>query len=1089
MFFIDENMDFNKTYINGLTVELKGYYLYNLYKKKNDSVLFVTSNLYDANKIYQIVLNYTDKVLFFPMDDFLTSEALAISPEFLSYRLDSLSKIIYEKYIIITNLMGYLRFLPKRNIYEKNIIKLKIGNYYSIKQLANQLSLCGYERVTVVNQSGQMAIRGFVLDVYPFQRANPIRIEFFDDEIEKISEFNVNSQLRFKYLNEVLIFPNTEFITNKSNDDEKKHYYLDTYKEAESLYDFIKSPIVCFNDYNEILNSYNLLQEEINTYKKENNIKENIKYMYCFDDIKYQKFLYFDTFSTNSEEFIDYKSKSINNFIQEKDLFWFLNKSIKDNYTIIICLNNVMIKRKILDKLKDFSVVDTNIDNIFKNKINIIIKKMTSGYQFGKYIIITEKELFNKKDIDYVYKSKFRMGSKIRDITKLHKGDFVVHIIHGIGIYMGIKTLPKNGTQRDYIWLSYKDGDNLYVPVEKLDFITKYSSNDGFVPKLNKLGSTEWEKTKIRVQKKVKSMAIDLLKLYTLRQASKGFAFSKDTSEQLIFESEFPYKETSDQLKVIDEIKNDMESIKPMDRLLCGDVGYGKTEVAFRAIFKAIMNNKQVAILCPTTLLSSQHYSNALERFKSFPVSIALLNRFVPSAKQKNILKDLKEGKIDLLIGTHRILGDDVIFKRLGLLIIDEEQRFGVRHKEKIKTYKNNIDVLTLSATPIPRTLQMAVSGIRSLSLIETPPIDRFPIQTYVLEENFSIIKDAINKEIARQGQVFILYNKIEDMEEKKQNINNLVPNAKIACVNGKMDKNKIEKIMYDFQNLKYDVLLCTTIIETGIDIPSVNTLIVIAADHFGLSQLYQIRGRVGRSNKIAYCFLMYNKGKILSDIAKKRLSVIKDFTELGSGFAIAMRDLSIRGAGNILGGEQSGFVDSIGIDMFLNMLNDEVKILKGETVINDTCEQPLIEVSNNISSDYVEEEDLKIEIHKKINSIDSIKSLENLKNEFEDRFGKLDEKIIIYMHEQLFEHLAHNLEITKVKQTKNNISIILPKKYNKIIDGDKLFIDVIKLNKNFRFSMKLGSIIIELAINKLEKHYIYYLIELLQIIKKDIKS
>ena len=492
--------------------------------------------------------------------------------------------------------------------------------------------------------------------------------------------------------------------------------------------------------------------------------------------------------------------------------------------------------------------------------------------------------------------------------------------------------------------------------------------------------------------------------------------------------------------------------------------------------------------MCPTTILSSQHYQNAKDRFNAFDVEIELLNRFVPVKKQREIITRLKEGKIDLLIGTHRVLGKDIEFKNLGLLIIDEEQRFGVKHKEKIKEYKNNIDVLTLSATPIPRTLQMAVSGIRGLSLIETPPVDRFPVQTYVLEENNSIIKDAIYKEISREGQVFILYNSIENMKDKKSEISKIVPDAKITYIHGRMEKNQIENIMFQFQNKEYDVLLCTTIIETGIDIPSVNTLIVVDADRFGLSQLYQIRGRVGRSNKIAYCYLMYHRGKVLSDIAKKRLSVIKDFTELGSGFAIAMRDLSIRGAGDLLGGEQSGFVDSVGVDMFLNMLNDEVNLLKGKKVEHDTKEQPLIEVSNNISDDYVKEEDLKIEIHKKISEIDSIEKLNKLKNELEDRFGLLNDRIIVYMHEQLFEKKAKDLNITNIKQNKNSVIITLPKEYNNILDGDKLFVDVISLNRNFRFSMKLGMINIELLINKLDKHYIYYLNDLLDIIKKDKK-
>ena len=1085
MNFIDKKLDFSKHIINGLTSELKGYYLYKKYAEDKNSVLFVTSNLYEANIIYQTILNYTSDVQFFPMDDFLTSEALAISPEFLSYRLDTLNKIIEKNCIVITNLMGYLRFLPNRNDYKKSIIHIKVGDCFDIKKLENKLYEIGYERETVVSQSGQIAVRGFILDVFPFESNNPVRIEFFDDEIEKISEFNVNSQLRYNYLNEINIYPTTEFIVNDI--DNMKHYMLSKYIKCESISKFMNNPIIFFNNYNQIFNSYKMLVDEINNYKIENNIDKNIKYMYDFDEIKNDNIYYFDKYDVKA---IDYRSKTIENLNFNKDsLEEYLKLMLKKDYTIVISLNNKITARKVVDKLEKLDVIETSINSIIDNYINIVVHKMNNGFMFGKYIVISEKELFNKKDTNYIYKAKFRMGNKIRDINKLEKGDYIVHYIHGIGIYQGIKTLNKNGLERDYIMLEYKDHDKLYVPVEKIDMISKYSSKDDYTPVINKLGSSEWAKTKLKTKKRVEKIAIDLLKLYSERQAAKGFAFFKDSEEQIMFEEDFPYKETDDQLKATLEIKKDMESDKPMDRLLCGDVGYGKTEVAFRAVFKAIMSHKQVVILCPTTILSNQHYQNAKDRFSSFDVEIELLNRFVPMKKQKEIIDRLKEGKIDLLIGTHRVLGNDIEFKNLGLLIIDEEQRFGVKHKEKIKEYKNNIDVLTLSATPIPRTLQMAVSGIRGLSLIETPPVDRFPVQTYVLEENNSIIKDAIYKEMSRDGQVFVLYNSIENMEDKKSEINKIVPNARITYIHGRMDKTQIENVMYKFQNKEYDVLLCTTIIETGIDIPSVNTLIVVDADRFGLSQLYQIRGRVGRSNKIAYCYLMYHKGKVLSDIAKKRLSVIKDFTELGSGFAIAMRDLSIRGAGDLLGGEQSGFVDSVGVDMFLNMLSDEVDLLKGKKVEHDTKEQPLIEVSNNISDDYVKEEDLKIEIHKKISEIDSLEKLNSLKNELEDRFGTLNERIVIYMYEQLFEKKAKDLNITNIKQNKNSVTITLPKEYNEILDGDKLFVDVISLNRNFRFSMRLGMINIELSINKLDKHYIYYLNDLLDIIRRDKKT
>ena len=564
----------------------------------------------------------------------------------------------------------------------------------------------------------------------------------------------------------------------------------------------------------------------------------------------------------------------------------------------------------------------------------------------------------------------------------------------------------------------------------------------------------------------------------------------KDDENQVLFESEFPFNETNDQLKATEEIKKDMESIKPMDRLLCGDVGFGKTEVAFRAIFKAILSGKQVAYLCPTTILSNQQYNNAIERFKTFPVRIEILNRFVTAKKTKEILEDLKEGKIDLLIGTHRLLSKDVVFKNLGLLVIDEEQRFGVKHKEQIKQIRNNIDVLTLSATPIPRTLQMSMMGIRNLSLIETPPTNRYPVQTYVLEENDSIIKSAIYKELARNGQVFILYNYVSDIENKKNELQKLLPDVKIKFAHGRMNKKELEDVMISFINKEFDVLLCTTIIETGIDIPSANTLIIIDADHFGLSQLYQIRGRVGRSNKIAYCYLMYNKGKSLSDVATKRLNVIKEFTELGSGFSIAMRDLSIRGAGDILGSEQAGFIDTIGIDLYLQMLDEEIKKIKGLPIkeISKQDERPLLDIETTIDDNYVDDTDLKIEIHKKINEIDSYDKLLKIKTEIEDRFGKISDNLLIYMHEEWFEKLAKKLNINQIRQTPNFIEVTLPKEITDNLNGELFFKEVSSLSRMFRFSKKHDNIIVTLDIIKLDKHFIYYLIDLLKILDKTIK-
>ncbi|MBQ2946991.1 MAG: transcription-repair coupling factor [Bacilli bacterium] len=1093
MFFNNILNELDGDSVYGLTPELKGLFLYKKFKKENKNIISITSTIYEANKLYQILLNYTDKVSFFPMDDFLTSEALAISPEFKFTRLDTLNTLLEEKSIVITNLMGFLRFLPSPKDYKNSYSKIKLGDEIKIEELVSNLYRIGYKRESLVNKTGEMAVRGFIIDIFPINYKNPIRIEFWGDEVDRISEFDIDTQISKDRLDEAIITPTTEFIIDKALEEEPKHRELINYIKPFSILDYLGDSLIFYDDRKSIEKSFELLTEEITDYKNNNELNNNTKFMFDLENsYKCEEidFVSFDN-KTNSKKTINYQSFELDNFIGGMDsISKRLNTYIKEGKTVIVCLSDRYKINKLETELVSSHVVVTSTDNIIGNKINLVVRKITSGYIIGNYVVVSEKELFNKKESGVAYKSNFKIGSKIRDINKLNVGDYVVHVVHGIGVYRGIKTLTKNGLKKDYLTIEYKGEDKLYIPVEKLEFINKYSSNEGAVPKVNKLGGTEWTKTKLHIKKKIESIAGDLLKLYSEREMAIGYAFDKDTEEQIQFEKDFPYVETKDQLKVTEEIKKDMEKSIPMDRLLCGDVGYGKTEVAFRAIFKAIMSNKQVLFLCPTTILSQQHFNNAIERFKEFPVRIELLNRFISKKKQTEILKSLSEGKVDLLIGTHRILSEDVVCKRLGLLVIDEEQRFGVKHKEKIKSYKTNIDVLTLSATPIPRTLQMSLAGVRSLSLIETPPVDRYPIQTYVLEENKNVIKDAIYKELARDGQVFILYNDIATMEEKKRSLENLVPEARIICGHGKMKKEELEDVMYKFMNKEYDVLLCTTIIETGIDIPNVNTLIIIDADRYGLSQLYQIRGRVGRSNKIAYSYLMYNKGKILSDVAKKRLNVIKEFTELGSGFSIAMRDLSIRGAGDILGSEQSGFIDTVGVELFLDMLNEEVNKLKGINIKqNETDTQPLIEVETTIDDKYAKEEDLKIEIHQKINKIDSIESLNKTKEELEDRFGTLDENVIIYMYEELFEKEIRTLKVKSVNQTKNFVSIILTKELTKNIDGELLFLDVISLTRKFRFSMRNDELTITLDTVGLDKHFIYYLIDMLNILKKSIKN
>ncbi len=1078
--------------INGLTDELKMIYLYQIYKTKNRNIVLITNSLYEANQCYQSLSKYTENVYLFPMDDFLTSEALAISPELKVTRLETINQTLKQKpMIIVTNLMGALRFLPPKNIFQQFKITLQKSTQIDIHQLTEKLLKLGYKRETLVNKTGEIAIRGFVIDIFPLEYQNPIRIEFWGDEIESIRIFDVDNQLTLEQIDQIEITANTEFLIDKILEIEPKQRELTNYYTPSNILEFLDNPICAFQKYDEIIQGYQTLTQEIIDYQQEKG-EEPKQYMYPLEKIAPEETIYFNSFDNHSN-----KGTTIETFeSQELEPLYGKSEQIKNKIleykkknTIIICVSTRYQANKLLEEWNDIVLNFTSKEEIKIGYINIIVYPINHGFIYQSYIVISERELFAKTDYSAKYKSNFKIGTKIKNISNLEEGDFVVHVAHGIGKYCGIKTLTKNGFKKDYLNIEYQDGDHLYVPVEKIEFIHKYSSKDTSLPKLNKLGGTEWQKKKLKARERAESIAADLLELYAARESVEGFAFIDDTKEQLEFEKQFPYQETIDQIKVTEEIKKDMQKPHPMDRLLCGDVGYGKTEVAFRAIFKAIDSGKQVALLCPTTILSQQHYRNAKERFQDFPINICLLNRFVSTKNIKQNIEQIKEGKIDLVIGTHRLLSDDVQFKDLGLLVIDEEQRFGVKHKEKMKKYKNNIDVLTLSATPIPRTLQMSMAGIRSMSLIETPPVNRYPVQTYVLKESHQMIKDAIYKELGRNGQIFILYNRIEDMQKKEQEIRNLVKEAKIISIHGRMDKKEIEDKMILFINHEYDILLCTTIIETGIDMPNVNTLIIMDADRFGLSQLYQIRGRVGRSNKIAYCYLMYSPGKTLSDIATKRLNVIKDFTELGSGFSIAMRDLSIRGAGDVLGSEQAGFIDTVGMELFLEMINEEVEKKKGKIIEEKKEDQPLLDIETAIDDSYVKEAELKIEIHQKVNKIDSKQKLEEIKIELEDRFGKISENLEIYMYEQWFEKLAHDLKIEQVKQTKTFIELTLNPENMKLIDGENLFFKATALTRSIRFINKDSRLKIILDIVHLDRHFIYYLIDLMEILKECTKK
>ena len=1097
MDFLDKILDikeYDNISISGLTNQL-AYFLFNkIQKNTKKDILIVTNSLYEANRYYSSLSKINNNCYLFGMDDFLTSEALATSPELKSIRINTLNEISNSKNnIVITNLMGYLRYLPSKDLWKKSKIVLKKNQNISKDDLFKKLVSIGYENDTLVSKTGEVSSRGYIIDIFPINNDNPIRIEFWGDEIDSIREFDINTQISKKEIEKIEINPYSEFINEKEVEIEAKQKYLPfAVDKVSSIKDYLDNPIIIYKDYNQLISSYRNLRNEIIEYDNEKKNEYKTNYMHYFEDLESNNNIYLLTIDNilkniKVKKQYNFSSKVIDRFNSNYNyLNEYLEKCILKKKKVIICLSD---KLK-LKNIKKFITVDnilTNFKNLYNDKINIVNCDIDEGFEIEDYIVLSENELYKSRNKDINYKNKFKYGTKIKDINNLNKGDYVVHLTHGIGMYLGIKTLSKNGILKDYLEVQYKDGDKLYIPAEKVDLISKYSSKEGFIPRINKLGGTEWEKTKIRIRNKVKDIAQNLLKVQAERKLQKGFAFKKDEEDELEFASEFKYEPTTDQFIAIDKINKSMESTNPMDMLLCGDVGYGKTEVAFRAMFKAVNSGKQVAYLCPTTILSSQQYKAALERFSNFGVEIALLNRFTTLKEQKIIKEKLLNGKIDIVIGTHKLLNNSIKYKDLGLLIIDEEQRFGVTHKEKIKEYKSTIDVLTLSATPIPRTLQMSLVGIRELALIETPPIDRYPVQTYVIEESSSIIREAIYKELSRKGQIFILYNSVEHIEEKRLEIQKIVPEAKIRVAHGRMNKEEIEDTMISFINNEFDILLCTTIIETGIDIPNVNTLIIYDADRFGLSQLYQIRGRVGRSNKIAYAYLMHSKNKTLNENAQKRLNAIKEFTKLGSGFQIAMRDLSIRGAGDILGSEQAGFIDSVGYELYVKILNDEVDKLKGLKVKEqeEKDEQPLIDVEDHIKDEYAKDESLKIEIHKKISEIDSYNKLNEVKKEIEDRFGKIDEELSIYMNTKLFENRARYLGLTNIKQTNLYVEINMDKEFISKLNTDDLFMNVSNITTNFNFEFKNDILHIKLLFHGLEEHFIYYLNKFIDEIEK----
>lgn len=1066
MDFLDKIFDeFNNNSISGLTDELKGLYIKYLCNKFKKNVIVVTNSLYQATNYYNLINNYFENSYFFPMDDFITTVLTTSSPDLMVKRLETLSLISSNKEnkIVVTNLDGFLKYVPKKdNIVNQDIV-IKINDKIKRTDLEDKLFQYGYNKTSIVTSTGEYSVRGFIIDLFPYNYDKPIRIEFFGDEIDSIKKFDEESQLSTENISSVTIKP------YKENDLESD----------STLYDILDNPIVVKIDSDNIKKSYLELQNQILEYKESNNIDIDHKYMENLEDIYIKDEYELNNFDNSKS--LKVNSQSIDNFNSNLENLQFFINHRKNSMITFLAINSKGLKET-LSNLFDIS----SDKNYFPGNIYFLDYKINHGFVFDKYIVISENDIIGS-NFSASYYNPIKIGRKIKDFSDIKPGDYVVHRAHGIGIYGGVVNLVKNGFNKDYIVIKYAGNDKVYIPVEKISSIYKYADAGSGNQKINSLNSLSWAKAKRKVQSKIKDISDELIKLYSERKKITSPVF-KEMPEEVMFASDFEYVETSDQLRCINEVLNDLASKKPMDRLLCGDVGFGKTEVAFRGIFRTVINGFQAAYLCPTTILSKQQYENALKRFRNFPIRIEIVNRFTTASDFKRITKDLEDGKVDILFGTHKLFNENIKFKKLGLLVVDEEQRFGVSQKEKIKEMCTNINVLTLSATPIPRTLKMAMSGLRDLSILDTAPVDRYPIQTYVAQDNDFLVKEAIYKELSRKGQVYYLFNNVEKIEDEVNKLQGMVPEARICFAHGKMDKSHLEKIIDDFVNYKFDILVCTTIIETGIDISNVNTLIIKDAQNFGLSQLYQIRGRVGRTNKIAYAYLLYNNSKIISEIAEKRLNAIKEFTELGSGYKIAMRDLSIRGAGDLLGSEQAGFIETVGIDLFTKMVEEAVSEINGNPIKEDDSDKSLIDVNTHIDEDYVQDESVRIEIHQLINSISDKESLLRVKSELEDRFGKLDEKIIVYMYEEWFEKLAMKLNINKVVQNKNFVELYIPSDISNKVNGEKLFMVLYSINPKLSLRYFNKEIIIKLNLINLDKHYVYYLVPVLEEIINEVE-
>ncbi|MFE8704038.1 transcription-repair coupling factor [Cytobacillus sp. FJAT-54145] len=1045
------------------------------------------------------------EVYLYPTNELIVAEMSVASPELKAQRIEALNYLSGHKNgMIIVPIAGLRKILPPINFWKSQQLTLKVGEDVDVEKQLLKFVEMGYVRSEMVASPGEFSVRGGIIDIYPLTESDPIRIELFDTEIDSIRSFSLDNQRSIEKLKEVLIGPATEIpfqqehfdkviekleaglakSLKKMKDDKAKaqltqnigyeleqlrnnqkpeqiYKYLSyAYENSNSLVDYLpKDGLLIIDEISRVQEMNDSLErEEAEWYTSllsEGKIVQDVDISHQLQNMVQKSgkpIVYLSLFlrhvpNTNPQNIINVSCKQMQNFHGQMNVLkGEIDRWKKGKYAILFLGNDEERVKKLERVLEDYEIDATFIidkQDLLPGKVQIMKGSLNTGFELPiqKLAVITEEELFNKKPKKSPRRQKLSNAERIKSYSELKVGDYVVHVNHGIGKYLGIETLVINGVHKDYLHIRYQGTDKLFVPVEQIDLVQKYVGSEGKEPKIYKLGGNDWKKVKKKVESSVQDIADDLIKLYAEREAARGYAFSPDGDMQREFETSFPYQETEDQLRSIHEIKKDMERERPMDRLLCGDVGYGKTEVAIRAAFKAIADGKQVAFLVPTTILAQQHFETIRERFQDYPINIGLLSRFRTRKQQTETISGLKNGTVDIVVGTHRLLSKDITYRELGLLIIDEEQRFGVTHKEKIKQLKTNVDVLTLTATPIPRTLHMSMLGVRDLSVIETPPENRFPVQTYVMEYNGGLVREAIERELARDGQVFFLYNRVEDIERKAEEISMLVPDARVTYAHGQMSENELESVMLSFLEGEFDVLVSTTIIETGVDIPNTNTLIVFDADKMGLSQLYQLRGRVGRSNRVAYAYFTYRKDKVLTEVAEKRLQAIKEFTELGSGFKIAMRDLSIRGAGNLLGAQQHGFIDSVGFDLYSQMLKEAIEERKGD--VDKELLAPIeidLEVDAYIPDAYISDGNQKIEMYKRFRGASSLEDVEELQEEMLDRFGEYPDEVSYLFQVAEMKAYAKVIGIESIKQAKHEVVILLSEKGSENINGQKIF-------------------------------------------------